>query len=213
MPSRAISARIRFMAFPLERVRAGLAGTDAHDLFSAAIQLGVPLLPAEALYFCNRDSLNTNRRQGLADLVELERLDNCGYQFHWSPLDDCADLIRVCAPMSERLLDEDGAGRLPDVPAGNRVDRLVDVGVAPEGADIPAAAEGVSHAKLPVGVIEDAVRNAVLVAQIFLASNVSIERPLLVDRIVRGEVEVPGVVGNPEGVVDAVGILQRSPLP
>jgi hypothetical protein len=43
-------------------------------------------LPAEALDFGDGDSLHADRRKGLADLVELERLDDGGYEFHGVPV-------------------------------------------------------------------------------------------------------------------------------
>ena len=63
-----------------------------HDVFSPPVQLGVPLLSSEALDFCDSDPLNSDGRKGLADLVQLERLDDCGDQFHFSPLE------RWCQP-------------------------------------------------------------------------------------------------------------------
>jgi len=42
----------------------------------------VALLPSEALDFGDGDALHADGGKGLAHLVKLERLDNCGYQFH-----------------------------------------------------------------------------------------------------------------------------------
>src|SRR5665213_2646492 len=119
-------------ALPSKRVRAGLAGADAHDLqqveyehlavtdlagvggffdrfdhavdeivadrrldlylrqevddvFRAAIELGMTFLAAEALDLGDGDSLDADRRQCLADLVELERLDDGSDKFHGGP--------------------------------------------------------------------------------------------------------------------------------
>src|SRR5205823_6403307 len=47
------------------------------DVFRAAIQLGMSFLPSEALDFGHGDALHADRRQSLADFVELERLDDC----------------------------------------------------------------------------------------------------------------------------------------
>src|SRR5688572_25782908 len=57
-------------------------GQEIDDILGAAVQLGVALLPAKALHLRHRDSLHADRRERLAHLVELERLDDCGYQFH-----------------------------------------------------------------------------------------------------------------------------------
>ena len=57
-------------------------GQEVDDVLGAAIELGVALLPAEALDLGDGDALHADRRQGLADLVELERLDDGGNQFH-----------------------------------------------------------------------------------------------------------------------------------
>ena len=82
-------------------------GLDLHlrqeidDVFGAAVELGVALLPAEALDFGDGDALHADRRQGFADLVELERLDDCGDEFHGFLVSGC-DARRAG---SERLLD------------------------------------------------------------------------------------------------------------
>jgi len=39
-------------------------------------------LTAETFDFSNSDALHTNLREGLADLVQLERLDDGGNEFH-----------------------------------------------------------------------------------------------------------------------------------
>jgi hypothetical protein len=57
-------------------------GREIDDVFGASIQLGVSLLPPEALDLGHGDPLYADSRQGLADLVELERLDDRSYQFH-----------------------------------------------------------------------------------------------------------------------------------
>src|SRR6266702_5706885 len=40
------------------------------------------LLTAEALHFRHRDARDADRRLGFARLIELERLDDCGNEFH-----------------------------------------------------------------------------------------------------------------------------------
>src|SRR5581483_7045549 len=63
-------------------------GLDLHlrqevdDVLGAAIELGVALLAAEALHFRDGDALHADAGEGLAHLVELERLDDGGDQFH-----------------------------------------------------------------------------------------------------------------------------------
>src|SRR5207237_4157049 len=119
-------------------------GQKIDDVLSASIQLGMALLPAEALDLGHGNPLYADGRQGLADLVELERFDDCGYQFHFSPLKNCADLASRYALDSESLLHEHGAGRLADVLAGDRVHGAFGVGVAVVRAEAPAV-YGVGH--------------------------------------------------------------------
>src|SRR5690606_37688079 len=75
---------------PLDEL-VGHGGLDLHfrqeidDVFGAAVQLGVALLAAEALDLGDRDALDADRGQRFADLVELERLDDRGDQFHQLP--------------------------------------------------------------------------------------------------------------------------------
>src|SRR5258708_4064082 len=57
-------------------------GQKVDDVFRAAIELGVPFLPTEALHFRHGDALHADGRERLAHLVELEGLDDCRYQFH-----------------------------------------------------------------------------------------------------------------------------------
>src|SRR6185312_2003026 len=65
-------------------------GQEIDDVFSAAIELGVSFLPPEALDLGDGDALHADRGQGLPDLVQLERLDDRGDQFHGLPLGECA---------------------------------------------------------------------------------------------------------------------------
>ena len=51
-------------------------GEKIHDVFGAAIKLGMPFLPAKALGFGNGDALQSDFLQCLFHLVELEWLDN-----------------------------------------------------------------------------------------------------------------------------------------
>src|SRR5208283_2829704 len=103
---------------------------------------------------------------------------------------------------SERLLDKYGPGGFTDEAAGKRIGVGVGVRVAPIRADVEAPNEP-GQAQLPVGVVKDAVRNTILAAAVLLAANVGVERPLIVDGVVGRQIEVPGVIGNTEGMVDA----------
>src|ERR1051325_6901639 len=57
-------------------------GEEVDDILGAAIELGVALLPAKALYFRDGDALHADRGQRFADFVELEGFDDCRYEFH-----------------------------------------------------------------------------------------------------------------------------------
>jgi hypothetical protein len=60
-------------------------GQKVHHVLCTAIKLGVPLLTAEPLDLRDREALHADFRQGLADIVKLEGLDNGGNEFHSSP--------------------------------------------------------------------------------------------------------------------------------
>src|SRR5260221_4330702 len=57
-------------------------GQEIDDVFGAAIELGVALLPAEPLRLGDRDALDADLVQGFLHLVELERLDDGFDLFH-----------------------------------------------------------------------------------------------------------------------------------
>jgi len=61
-------------------------GQKVHDVLGAAVQLGMSLLTAESLDLADRETLHTDTRQGLFDLVELERFDDRLNLLHKSPL-------------------------------------------------------------------------------------------------------------------------------
>ena len=67
-------------------------GLDLHlrqevdDVLGAAVELGVALLAPEALDLGDGDALHADGRERFAHLVELERLDDGGDQFHDNPL-------------------------------------------------------------------------------------------------------------------------------
>ena len=60
-------------------------GQEVDDVFGAAIELGMSFLPPEPFHFSDGDPLHTDRGEGLADLVQLERLDDGGNQLHANP--------------------------------------------------------------------------------------------------------------------------------
>src|SRR5229473_5005785 len=66
-------------------------GQEIDHVFRAAIQLGVTFLPAETLDFGDGDALHADGGQGFPHLVKLERLDDCGYEFH-----ECAPSWVTC---------------------------------------------------------------------------------------------------------------------
>src|SRR5580698_2250776 len=57
-------------------------GHKIHHIFSAAVQLGMAALTTKSLYFRDSHSRNADIRERGAHVVELERLDDCGDQFH-----------------------------------------------------------------------------------------------------------------------------------
>jgi hypothetical protein len=56
-------------------------GQKIDDVFSTPIELGMALLPPEALDFGYRQALNANLRNGIPDIIELERFDYCCDEF------------------------------------------------------------------------------------------------------------------------------------
>src|SRR5262249_42755336 len=59
---------------------------EVHDVFRAAINLGVALLAAVALDLGDGHSVYADGGQRLADLVEFEGFDDRDDEFHWSAL-------------------------------------------------------------------------------------------------------------------------------
>ena len=55
---------------------------EAHGVFGAAIDFGVALLAPVALHLGDGQSLNADLGESVADLVELERLDDGHDDFH-----------------------------------------------------------------------------------------------------------------------------------
>src|SRR5215813_13788668 len=51
-------------------------GEEVHDIFRAPVELGMALLPAEALRLRHGDALDAHLMEGVLHFVELERLDD-----------------------------------------------------------------------------------------------------------------------------------------
>src|SRR6266404_7106886 len=112
--------------------------------------------------------------------------------FIFRPSKDSASLAKRDRQGSESLLNECCSCRPADVLAGDRVRRFVVVGIGPVRAE-GVAVDRVTRPQLPVRVVEDAVAGAVGAAVILLAPDVREDGPLIADRIVSGQVEVPGI--------------------
>ena len=65
---------------------------EAHRVFGAAIDFSVALLPAVAFYLGDGQPLHPDLGKRVADLVELEWLDDGHDNFHWFnlPIAPCA---------------------------------------------------------------------------------------------------------------------------
>ena len=57
-------------------------GKKVDDLFRAAVELRMPLLATETFDFGNGEAVNAGGGKGLADVVELEGLDDDGDELH-----------------------------------------------------------------------------------------------------------------------------------
>src|SRR6202020_3361345 len=57
-------------------------GKEAHGVFGAAIDLGMPLLPAVALDLSHCQSVHSDGGERIAHLLQLERLYDRHYDFH-----------------------------------------------------------------------------------------------------------------------------------
>src|SRR5208283_2786166 len=73
-------------------------GQKVHDVLRTAVQLGMSLLTAESLDLADRETLHTDTRQRLFDLVELERFDDRLNFLHKSPLGLFSDWPRGTYP-------------------------------------------------------------------------------------------------------------------
>src|SRR3569623_707507 len=70
-------------------------GQETHGVFGAAIDFGVDLLSAVPLHFRDREARNANGGQGIADLFQLERLDDSHHDLHV-----CSPLGPACRALS-----------------------------------------------------------------------------------------------------------------
>src|SRR5688500_2959360 len=170
-------------------------GQEIDDVLRAAIKLGVAFLPAEALHLRDGDSLHADRRERFSHLVELERLDDCGDQFH---------KLSVSEGLHDREHDR-ALPRLFDASAATSVViSFVGVAIHVSRSEDPAT-QVVGHAELPILVVE-------------LAVLLYFEHPvmrdngqLLVDREGGVEVQVPCTVGTTARAERYAGILVRDP--
>src|SRR3954449_200790 len=55
---------------------------EVHLVLRTAVDLGVPALAAEALDLADREAGDADQLEGVLDVVELERLDDCGDELH-----------------------------------------------------------------------------------------------------------------------------------
>src|ERR1700687_2364456 len=55
---------------------------EFHRVFGTAIDFGVPALTSEAAHLSDGDALHTDLAYSVADVIELERLDNRSNHFH-----------------------------------------------------------------------------------------------------------------------------------
>jgi hypothetical protein len=55
---------------------------EVHDVLRSTIELGVPALTTETLYFTDSDALDTDGAKGFFHFIEFERLDDCFDFFH-----------------------------------------------------------------------------------------------------------------------------------
>src|SRR5262249_59716012 len=60
-------------------------GQEAHGIFGAPIDLGVPLLPSVPFDFGDGEPVDADTGQRVADLVEFELLDDGHDEFHGNP--------------------------------------------------------------------------------------------------------------------------------
>ncbi len=72
---------------------------EAHGVFGAAINFRMSLLPSIALDFRHGQAVDADRRQRVTNLIELERLDDRGHDFHL-PILCCRPLGRASAAAS-----------------------------------------------------------------------------------------------------------------
>src|SRR5262245_40253363 len=99
-----LDERVRHSRFDL-RLR-----NEVDRVLGPAVELGMPLLSAEALDLGHRHALHTRLGQRLADIFELERLDDSRYEFHRQYL-DVVFMLRSLAN-AEVLLDAEDERRV-----------------------------------------------------------------------------------------------------
>ena len=60
-------------------------GDEVDGVLGTPVDLGVAPLPAEALHLGHGHALDAQGPQRLFDVVDLERLDDCGHKLHVQP--------------------------------------------------------------------------------------------------------------------------------
>src|SRR5208282_6353139 len=91
---------------------------EAHGIFGAAIDFGVALLPPIALHLGDGQPLNANLSEGVADVVELEGLDDGHDDLHWFDLPVESPISPCTTDREDRLKGDDRAGT-PSPTRGN----------------------------------------------------------------------------------------------
>src|SRR5436190_9707233 len=126
-----LDERVRYSRFDL-RLR-----DEVDRVLGATIELGVALLSAEALDLGHRHALHARLGQRLADVLELERLDDRRYEFH----DEYLEFVVMWLSLAEADVLLDAERQLPitglavvgiadvQVVASDKCDREIDAGV------------------------------------------------------------------------------------
>src|SRR3569623_1981819 len=77
-------------------------GQETHGIFGATIDFRVALLSAVPLHFRDREAMNANGGQGIADLFQLERLDDSHHDLHLSsPLGPACRALSIGTPRAK----------------------------------------------------------------------------------------------------------------
>src|SRR5207302_1385219 len=77
-------------------------GHELHLVLGAPVDLGVPALAAEALDLTDRHALHADLLEGLAYVVELERLDDSCDELHRPPPSQVVSSVDAVIPVGGR---------------------------------------------------------------------------------------------------------------